>query len=805
VSSRSLWKQVGLSLCCLSSAALAAADDCGVKNIRLGARHLEPKGIGFNDGYTTVEGFFAPPVDRYCVVPFLDMRGHLFNNGRLASNMGLGVRQLLGCRVYGVNAYWDYRNTKRHSYNQISAGLESLGTRWDFKANGYFTVGSRQSKGYHTEFEEFVGHQAIISRKYEFSMRGVDAEAGVHFAKTQNLDFYLGAGPYYFEGKGKNAWGGKAHLLGKFGDYLTLEVSESYDNVFRNIVSGQVAVMFPIGCKTVSKKRTPCCNDPCFLQTISERLVQPVGKQEIIVVDSKRRKSVAINPITALPFQFWFVDNLSSSDGTFESPFPTLALAQTVSQINDIIYVFPGDGLATGMSLGITLKNRQRLWGSGVAQSFETSLGAVSIPALSDILPSLRHTAGAVITVANNNEISGLLIQHTAGLGITGSNISNLTIANNIIQNSASSVNSIQLTNVSGTLNLVKNSISNNQQVGVSVANTNINNAKYMLEDNLFKTTSTAVAMNNWVNCQGNTIELIDNEILASASGFTFSGTGAISNPNNILLTNNLFSSVGVPVNIGLTDGRYHAEIIRNKVFASGTSTLTSSGTAVADITIAKNEYRGGSATTLFTITTSGTSSMMLNMMNNDIVATNSGTGFNITVNGDTTNRSSLNLSLIENQIALDANSIIVNVLSQAGFFTGNIQGNTLMGGSAGVSVINGASGITACSIVDNQFSVCTTGITNGVGNGSGKYSIIGNEFNNCINAVTLNATNAGGTVCVNLEDNFAESSLGSVASPGAYRFNQTNGILNLEPTTGNVGRIVRVNPVTDVPDGFCD
>ncbi|MDE3045922.1 MAG: inverse autotransporter beta domain-containing protein [Verrucomicrobiota bacterium] len=59
--------------------------------------------------------------------PFLDARGHVFDNGKWAANAGVGLRTLKGTRAYGINAYYDYRNTGRFHSNQIGAGLESLG------------------------------------------------------------------------------------------------------------------------------------------------------------------------------------------------------------------------------------------------------------------------------------------------------------------------------------------------------------------------------------------------------------------------------------------------------------------------------------------------------------------------------------------------------------------------------------------------------------------------------------------------------------------------------------------------------
>ena len=99
----------------------------GLEHIRLSARYTTPKGIGYKQGYSTLEGFFAPRTPfRGTWLPFLDLRGHIFDNGKFAANAGMGLRYLSKSRIWGINSYYDYRNTSRQHYNQVSAGLETL-------------------------------------------------------------------------------------------------------------------------------------------------------------------------------------------------------------------------------------------------------------------------------------------------------------------------------------------------------------------------------------------------------------------------------------------------------------------------------------------------------------------------------------------------------------------------------------------------------------------------------------------------------------------------------------------------------
>ena len=63
-------------------------------SMHFGARHTEANGVGYNDGYTTLEGFGIYD-ENESFMPFLDLRAHVFNNGKMAGNVGLGSRSVI--------------------------------------------------------------------------------------------------------------------------------------------------------------------------------------------------------------------------------------------------------------------------------------------------------------------------------------------------------------------------------------------------------------------------------------------------------------------------------------------------------------------------------------------------------------------------------------------------------------------------------------------------------------------------------------------------------------------------------------
>lgn len=477
-----------------------------VKPYRVGARHIESKGVGYGQGYTTVEGFFSTPKSLdSCLVPFIDLRGHVFNNGKLAANAGLGLR-LVNSRVWGINSYYDYRKTERYHYNQVSVGLESLGKLWDFRINGYLPVGKKESSLYHTKFHEFEGNHMILRSKREFAMKGLNAEAGAHFDLPKGMTCYVAAGPYYFEGEGKNAIGGEARVKVMLHKYVGAQVNGSYDSAFKGIIQGELRLTYPFGPKNHTvKKLRGSCPDTQILRTVA---MQPVDRSEIIVTDRKHKYTTAINPDTNEPFFFIFVDNTSSSNGTFESPYHTLLAAEQNSKVNDIIYVFPGDGTDTGMDDTIFLKDAQRLLGSGMSHTFVTTLGSVQTPQLSTTFPTISNAGEFedVITLDDDNEIAGFIINQlqSGKAGIIGADITNTSIHNNrIITSDDGEAITLLSSDQIGTITISDcELLGSDDSITTGVLLTNLQNGTFFLRNNVFSGVDSSVGLQEGMQLQ---------------------------------------------------------------------------------------------------------------------------------------------------------------------------------------------------------------------------------------------------------------------------------------------------------------
>jgi hypothetical protein len=406
------------------------------RNTHVGVRHTEARGVGYKDGYTTLEGFGIYG-EASSWMPFFDMRAHVFDNGKFAGNVGIGMRTYVASidHLFGGYMYYDVRQ-RTHGLmpQQVSPGMELLGKRMEYRINAYFPVGDHRGRKYDFKFEEFKGNRIIIKGKQQHNMSGGDAEIGVHLTQSTKCDLYAGAGPYYFTASDRSSWGGKARLLGRYKQWVSLEASYSYDRLFGNVVQGTISLNAPFGSKI--KRKGKACNDQVNL-ALGRAAYSPY-RFEIPVVKKITKKAKAVNPATNDPWTVWFVNNTSSSAGTFESPFPTLAQAQNASSPNDMIYVFPGDGTTTGMNMGIVLQNGQDLFGSGISHTIKAKQGKIKIPAFSTTAPNITN-ATSIVTLGNDNEVAGFNILATQinSLGIDGkSGIQNVNINHNIISGS---------------------------------------------------------------------------------------------------------------------------------------------------------------------------------------------------------------------------------------------------------------------------------------------------------------------------------------------------------------------------------
>ncbi|MCB1106951.1 MAG: right-handed parallel beta-helix repeat-containing protein [Chlamydiia bacterium] len=379
-------------------------------------------------------------------VPFIDARFHIFNQGRFASNLGLGGRYgaFSGTWALGANVYWDRRESKHLHVNELGVGVEALSQGVDIRLNGYIPSGKTQSGK--LLFDRFSGNQILTKQKVFRAIPSIFGEVGVPIPiKALFVDLYMAAGPYYLferkvcDKKIGDAWGVKGRIENQCFGGFSLAVEASYDHEFGGIVQGVAKWTFPLGAHTLRQDRTywkiKNKQKECQKRAREDfNLTKPVERNEIIPIDDKNCIAPLIDPLTGEPFTIIFVNNLNArlGIGTFENPYQSLPLAEANSVNGSIIYVFAGDQTTFRMDSGYTFKPNQIMSGSGIP----LNVGSITVPAFTPgIFPSVTNTAGDAFKMADGVELAGFNVNSASQDGINVANRTGILIRNNIIQN----------------------------------------------------------------------------------------------------------------------------------------------------------------------------------------------------------------------------------------------------------------------------------------------------------------------------------------------------------------------------------
>lgn len=392
----------------------------------LDLRYRAPRGLGYQEGYGSAQLFLSSTsMERFH--PFIDLRGHLFNDGKWAANGGLGFRYIADSRTstYGGNLYYDFRDGGSiGGVHQMSGGLEYLSRFFEMRTSGYLPLGSRTSRSDPT-FCRFSGHNVLLSQNVAAALSHVDGEIGVPLHRLGPISLFFGAGGYYLFHKSVEGaelggvWGKKARAEIGFYDGVILGGAVTSDPIFEVRSQGYLTVSIPLGPKNLRqggkrfRSRYPGNFDAKAIQFA--RLTQNVERDEIIPIQEKGQE-VCLLPCNGT-CQAFFVDNRAEpGDGTFEEPFATLKEAEEASSPGDLLYILPGNGTPDGMDQGIVLKEGQLLIGSG--SSF--SLCGQCIPACSrGASPVITNiSGGSAITLAEGVEVAGIEIEGPVPIGV---------------------------------------------------------------------------------------------------------------------------------------------------------------------------------------------------------------------------------------------------------------------------------------------------------------------------------------------------------------------------------------------------
>ncbi len=279
-----------LPLTVMLASFLVAEDSCldccelsGCQFAYLG--HTEGRWLDNREGYTTFGAFSQwPALGFNNLLTFVDVRAHVFNNGKRAANIGIGARYVTcNNQVFGANVFYDFREAYwHHRFNQIGVGLEMLTPCWEARLNGYFPIGRRWGHS-STHHFDFSGSFSATCREKRVAMGGADFEIG-RWLNCGCFSFYAGIGPYfYLPEEHRNVYGGEIRLLANIGRYVTLEARAGYDRVFHGEGQGTIIVSIPFEL-FFGGKGGDTCQQGCCVRDIA---CQRVERQEIIAISHK--------------------------------------------------------------------------------------------------------------------------------------------------------------------------------------------------------------------------------------------------------------------------------------------------------------------------------------------------------------------------------------------------------------------------------------------------------------------------------------------------------------------------------------
>jgi hypothetical protein len=447
---------------------------------RVGIGHRS-QGYGYDRGYTGLEAFVPVIQDEFEGMFALQGNYLVDNGGEYGFNAGLIHRQYNESwdRIFGLNFFYDHRREDGSSFNQVGFGIESLGSYFDWRANGYVPVGDDlfPADGGGITYAEFLGRRVMVNFLANKALTGFDTELGGIVPSTMDV-LRAYAGFYHFFGdESDDLYGVQGRLEARVQDSLTLHLAVTNDGTFdTNVVVG-LELTFP----GFAPRNTPAGG------RAAGRLGEPIRRnQNIIIERSPLKDPVSARWTDGSLIEVVHIDNLAliNGPGTVFLPYATLAEGQAAAQPGSILFVH-ANGTYDGES--VVLQNGQQLLGEGIDHPIQSMYGWFLLPRATreeNILdvPLIDNAPGDAVTLASNNTVAGFRIFDAGGHGVTGATLLNTTLHGLGIQSSGGS--GIQLDGVAGNISIYDNFSLSNGDNGIAVSTALIGDNTIAINDN---------------------------------------------------------------------------------------------------------------------------------------------------------------------------------------------------------------------------------------------------------------------------------------------------------------------------------
>jgi len=369
----------------------------------------------------------------------------------------------------------DSQGSFGHDFSQVSVNAAIKTRKWDLIGNGYFPVGvTDYSTAGATGNNVFLGSNILLTPGIDSALRGFDVTLRM---RPKHLAFGNGVidfGGYGYSSELVDFFGGGRVRLGfqtRNGAQIVAEVN--HDDRFSTTGSLGLAWSFGRpGARGGSGRGTG--ND----------LAETVRGDHIVRFN--QGFELAIDPATGLAYNVRHVNNTADAafgDGTFETPYASLADAEAGSDVGDIIFVSSGDGSRQGLNTGLVLQDRQQLLGVGGTNIIDIQDGRRFLIPGDGARAVISNPGGAnVITLANDNVIRGVNIDGTgSGNGIIGVGVSDGLIED--VNVTGSGQNGVFLDAIAGDWAFRRANFNNNIVDGLFIRDTTDNQSVFTIED----------------------------------------------------------------------------------------------------------------------------------------------------------------------------------------------------------------------------------------------------------------------------------------------------------------------------------
>ena len=472
------WFLILVTLATIAAAETAEAQDAADPWMtRISARHVAGAGVGHTSGYSSLDWFLPlSPAESDSTMWFSDFRGLIFNDGEFGSNVGTGYRWFVEDqnRIYGVNGYWDTRNSDKLLFNQAGIGVESLGQIFDFRANGYTPA---VDDTYHRGDAFFFSGNGLFLPTTS-ALSGMDAEAGINLPTFYQISTSLFGGGYYYDSNHTIAAAGwRFRAEAAWRDSVVVGVSVQDDELFGQTVNGMIELRH-----TVFHHATPARRSMRHKfrdadgvgdgATVRHRLADPVYRRQNIVL---KNEGFRLTTPGGTSLNFVHVVPGGAGPGTFENPYGSISNAM-LNPLSATGYVYtPSGGTFTG---NVTMTEGSRLFSNGPTQFVSTNVGSVQLPfsGVNNSLTALPSTIVGDVTLANNTVLNGFDVQG----GISGTSVMGVSLVNNRI--ASSPTDAISLTSSSG-VSMNNLLIANPAERGILLKNSSASLSSVTIQD----------------------------------------------------------------------------------------------------------------------------------------------------------------------------------------------------------------------------------------------------------------------------------------------------------------------------------